>query len=184
MTKALATQLPLPSRFGLRCQQLRIVENKMIQAIIKNEVHLTINQAQDLSEKNLLAKDVSSSDLFSWINSNHGNERFLSFINTASQNAIKVTQNQLAYAKKGIVALTVDGRLDDDPSSLDMNHMALIGYYLEKNFQDENKDVYEFNFSTATWTRLSDGEDFYIHPESGEPTLKYGALEVIKGVFI
>jgi hypothetical protein len=179
MTTLLSTQLPLPSRFGLRCQALRIVENKMTQAIIKGETHLTINQSQILSENKLYAFE-----LLSWKDFKFSRDEFLSFVNIASQDAIKVTQNQLAYAQNGIAALTVYGCIDSDPTSWDMNHMALLGYYLEKNFQDENKAVYEFNLSTASWTRLTDGEEFNFHPESGEPVLNYGDVEVIKGLFV
>lgn len=182
MNKSIETQLPLPSRHGIRSKEIRVCDNRMMQAIIKDITHLTVNQAQSLSEESLSTDSLSIAQVYQEMG--FDGQELLDFIKYATQEAMKVTQNQLAYAQKGIAALTVDSRIDSDPTTWDMNHMALLGYYLEKNFKDVDDEVYEFNLSTATWSRLSDGKDFDLHPESGEPVVFYGSNEVIAGVFI
>lgn len=153
-----------------------------MQAIISDMCHLSVNQCQSLSEEQLLITAINFKS--EYIECDLDPVVILGFIKKASQKAMQIIHNQLAYAQIGISALTVDGRIDSDPISWDMNHMALLGYYLEKNYQDELGNLYEFELSTATWSCVNNGKDYDMNIESGEPTLDRNSNEVIAGKYI
>jgi hypothetical protein len=181
-TTPLPTKLPFTSSVGIRSKEWRVCDNRMMQAIISDMCNLSVMQAQALSENRFLETDfVLKKEYFEY---GIDNNVIMGFLKIATQEAMKITQNQLAYAQKGIAALTVDSRIDSDPTSWDMNHMALLGYYLEKNYQDELGNEYEFESSTATWSCVNNGKDYDMNIESGEPTLDRNSNEVIAGKYI
>ena len=178
-----STQLPWTERLSVDDAHYRVFENSMIQAAAKDmSPDINLENAQYIFENNTLPESSPISEMYSEMGMS--TEDVACLAKFTAEESMKIAINQLKYAHMAIIALTIDCKLNHDASSWDMSQMALLGYYLSCDFKDDEGNLYKFDICSVIWRRECDSKEFNMHPESGEPILKYGEYNVISGNFL